>query len=202
MSPRIIVKKIAQGFFVGMTFPSAVLCGFGKFFRAYITFAHLYALAPGVLGDYLRSAFYYLTLRECSLDTVIAFGTFFSRRDACLENNVCIGSYCVIGRARIGARTQIASHVEIPSGRYQHNRAADGRFLDSVDGEVMIGEDCWIGASAIVMADVGAGSTIGAGSVVVKEIPPGTVAAGNPARPIRPMAAVCPEAQESRGEIR
>ena len=129
MSPRTIVKRIAQGLFLGMAFPSAVLCGFGKFAQAYATFAHLYALVPGIVGDFLRAAFYRLTLRECSIDTVIAFGTFFSRRDACVSHNVCIGSYCVIGRARIGARTQIASHVEIPSGRYQHNRDGAGRFL-------------------------------------------------------------------------
>jgi acetyltransferase-like isoleucine patch superfamily enzyme len=201
MSPRILVKRIAQGVFLGMAFPSALLCGFGKFARVYATFAHLYALAPGVLGDFMRAAFYRLTLRECSIDTVIAFGTFFSRRDARVAHNVSIGSYCVIGTARIGARTQISSHVEIPSGRHQHNRDSAGRFIDSVDSEVVIGEDCWIGASAIIMADVGAGSTIGAGSVVVKQIPPGTVAVGNPARPLRPVAA-CVEEEKGQGELR
>ena len=40
---------------------------------------------------------------------------------------------------------------------------------------VTIGADCWIGAAAIVMADVGAGSTIGAGSVVSRPIPPCSV---------------------------
>jgi acetyltransferase-like isoleucine patch superfamily enzyme len=35
------------------------------------------------------------------------------------------------------------------------------------------------------MANVGSGTTIGAGSVVVKDIPAGVVAAGNPARIIR-----------------
>jgi maltose O-acetyltransferase len=50
---------------------------------------------------------------------------------------------------------------------------------------VVIGPDCWIGSSAIVMANVGSGTTIGAGSVVVKDIPAGVVAAGNPARIIR-----------------
>jgi len=54
---------------------------------------------------------------------------------------------------------------------------------------VTIGADCWIGAAAIIMADVGAGSTIGAGSVVSRPIPPRSVAVGSPARVIKTVAA-------------
>lgn len=90
----------------------------------------------------------------------------------------------MIGCAQIGARTQIASHVEIPSGRHGHQRDTEGRLAGSINDEIVIGADCWVGASAIVMANVGPGTTIGAGSVVVKEIPAGVVAAGNPARVI------------------
>jgi len=157
--------------------------------RLYVLFAHLHALVPGFIGDFCRAAFYRLTLRECSIDTTIAFGTFFSRRTASVGPFVSIGAFCVIGCARIGARTQIASHVEIPSGRHGHARDAEGLLVDSVDDEIVIGANCWIGASATVMADIGSGTTIGAGSVVVKEIPAGVVAAGNPARVIQSMYA-------------
>ena len=63
---------------------------------------------------------------------------------------------------------------------------------DSEEGAfttISIGDNCWIGASAIIMADVGAGSTIGAGAVVTRAIPPNVVAAGNPARVIRERSA-------------
>jgi acetyltransferase-like isoleucine patch superfamily enzyme len=43
----------------------------------------------------------------------------------------------------------------------------------------------WIGANAVVMADIGAGSVIGAGAVVIHEIPPFSVAVGNPAEVIK-----------------
>jgi Acetyltransferase (isoleucine patch superfamily) len=185
MSLRILVKRIVQGASLAIVFPSALLCGLGRIPLAYTLLAQVYALVPGIVGDFWRSAFYRLTLRECSIDTVISFGTFFSRRDAQVAPNVSIGSYCVIGTARIGARTQIASHVEIPSGRHQHSRDEQGQFMDSTDSEVSIGEDCWIGASAIVMANVGSGTTIGAGSVVIREIPAHTVAVGNPARSVK-----------------
>jgi virginiamycin A acetyltransferase len=189
MNIRRVVKRTAQGVSLVVVFPSALLCVFGRFSALYTFFAQWFAIIPGVVGDFFRSAFYRYTLRECSLDTVIAFGTFFSRRDASVGPNVSIGSFCVIGCARIGARTQISSHVEIPSGRHQHARDEHGNFLDAVDEEVVIGSDCWIGASAIVMANVGSGTTIGAGSVVVKEIPGAMVAVGNPAKPIRATAA-------------
>jgi acetyltransferase-like isoleucine patch superfamily enzyme len=54
-----------------------------------------------------------------------------------------------------------------------------------VDEEIEIGADCWIGSSAVIMANVGARTTIGAGSVVVKDIPAGVVAVGNPAKTIQ-----------------
>jgi virginiamycin A acetyltransferase len=181
------MKRLAQSVALVVVFPTALVCGFGRFERLYALFAHIHALMPGFIGDFSRAAFYKLTLRGCSIDTTISFGTFFSRRTASVGPYVSIGSYCVIGCARIGPRTQIASHVEIPSGRHEHSRDARGRLVDSVSDEIMIGADCWIGSSAIVMANVGAGTTIGAGSVVVNEIPAGVVAVGNPAKVVRSL---------------
>jgi acetyltransferase-like isoleucine patch superfamily enzyme len=149
------------------------------------------ATIPGFIGSFWRAAFYRLTLERSSIDVVIAFGTFFSRQQVTLERNVSIGSYCVIGRAKIGARTQISSHVEIPGGRMQHLRDEQGRLSESRDNagdQAVIGEDCWIGAAAVVLANVGARSTIGAGSVVTKDIPPDVVAAGVPAKVIKSSA--------------
>lgn len=52
---------------------------------------------------------------------------------------------------------------------------------------VHIGRNCWIGAGAIIVPGItiGENSVIGAGSVVTKDIPPNSVAAGNPCRVIR-----------------
>ena len=86
------------------------------------------------------------------------------------------------------SKTQIASNVHVLSGGHQHTRDELGNITGSEEGsfdEITIGPNCWIGTSAIVMADVGEGSTIGAGSVVTKEIPPKVVAVGNPARVIK-----------------
>lgn len=49
---------------------------------------------------------------------------------------------------------------------------------------VIIEDDCFIGFHSIILMGVriGKGSIIGAGSVVTKDVPPGMVVAGNPAR--------------------
>lgn len=55
--------------------------------------------------------------------------------------------------------------------------------------EVTIGNDVWVGGNTVICPGVhiGDGCVIGAGSVVTKDIPPYTVAAGNPCRVIRPI---------------
>ena len=54
---------------------------------------------------------------------------------------------------------------------------------------IAIGDDVWIGGGAILCPGVrvGAGSTIGAGSVVTRDVPPGVLAAGNPCRVVREL---------------
>jgi acetyltransferase-like isoleucine patch superfamily enzyme len=74
------------------------------------------------------------------------------------------------------------------SGRRQHGRSQDGRIEGAEEGVfevVPIGADCWIGAGAIIMAEIGEGTTIGAGSVVIHPVPPRSVAVGNPAKVIK-----------------
>lgn len=54
-------------------------------------------------------------------------------------------------------------------------------------GNIIIGNDVWIGFEALILADVsiGDGAIIGSRAVVTKDVPPYTIAAGVPARPIR-----------------
>jgi acetyltransferase-like isoleucine patch superfamily enzyme len=57
-----------------------------------------------------------------------------------------------------------------------------GRFA-----EVIIGNDVWIGANAVILKGVtiGDGAVVGAGAVVTSDVPPGAVVAGNPAKVIK-----------------
>jgi acetyltransferase-like isoleucine patch superfamily enzyme len=185
---RLSIKRAIQTVAIVIVFPAAMLTLFGRFKPVYTFFAHAFALGPGLPGSYLRAAYYKLTLSDGSIDVTLALGTYFVEPDSVVAPFVSIGSYCVIGRCSIGLRSQIASHVLIPSGRHQHVRAEDGSLSDNFAGRTSIGADCWIGDGAIVMADLGDAVTVGAGSVVTRPVPPQTVVAGNPARPIQKPA--------------
>jgi hypothetical protein len=185
MTIRSVAKRPVQALALLIATPFALVCGFGKWQEIYRCFTHCYALLPGMPGSYLRAAFYKLTLKSCSLDVTIGFGTVFVYPSASVEPLVSFGCYCVLGTARIGRGTQIASHVEIPGGRRQHFRDEQGRLCHYAGEEIVIGSDCWIGSSAILMASVGDRTTIGAGAVVVHDIEADAVAVGNPARVVR-----------------
>lgn len=189
---KALLKGILNALSLVLAFPGALLSGFGRMEGVYLFFAQAFALAPGLPGDYLRIAYYRLTLESCPLSSRIQFGSYFAHPQARLGNGVYIGSYCILGRTSIGDRTQIASAVQVLSGRRQHGRDEAGRIQGSAHGvfeTVAIGADCWIGASAVVMSEVGEGATIGAGSVVTSPVPPRSVAVGSPARVIRSTTA-------------
>jgi virginiamycin A acetyltransferase len=181
---KVIAKHCVQAIFLCLALPAALLAGFGRVKFGFEFFAQAFALVPGLVGDYLRVAYYKLTLKACPLDWRIQFGSFFAHPQATVGRHVYIGSYCVLGQVDIGDRTLIASAVQVLSGSHQHARDSTG-MMDlehSTLSRVTIGADCWLGAGAIVMAPVGDRSTIGAGSVVVCAIPAGSIAVGAPAR--------------------
>ena len=66
----------------------------------------------------------------------------------------------------------------------------EGRTGLEYDKAITVGNDVWLGGGAIVCTGVfiGEGAVIGAGSVVLRNIPPGVFAAGNPCRVIRELA--------------
>ncbi len=67
-------------------------------------------------------------------------------------------------------------------------KKADGRITDKEYGApITIGDNCWLAGNVTVLAGakIGAGCVIGAGSVVTGEIPPNSLAYGNPCRVVR-----------------
>jgi acetyltransferase-like isoleucine patch superfamily enzyme len=60
-------------------------------------------------------------------------------------------------------------------------------FQPFIEKDIIIGNDVWLGSNSIVVAGVkiGDGTIIGAGSVVTKDIPEYTIAAGIPAKPVK-----------------
>jgi acetyltransferase-like isoleucine patch superfamily enzyme len=124
--------------------------------------------------------------------------------------NVSIGNP---DRLTIGSRVHIGARCSLWAGRHTGRivigdgcvlgpdvfvTAANYRFGDDLhvfdqgadEADVVIGERAWLGARVIVLsgATIGKQCVIGAGSVVTRSIPDGTVAVGAPARVVRRIA--------------
>lgn len=88
----------------------------------------------------------------------------------------------------IGDHSLLAQNITITP--YSHIFEDPDRNIIEQGGhsrKVTIGRDCYLGMEVCVVysADIGDGSVVGSGSVVVKSLPPMSVAVGNPARIIR-----------------
>jgi acetyltransferase-like isoleucine patch superfamily enzyme len=95
------------------------------------------------------------------------------------------------GIVKIGDRTMFGPGVSIFAAT--HETEVQSR-RDGVEyaREVTIGNDCWIGGNTVIMPGVtiGDGVTIGASSVVTKDIPSFSVAIGSPARVVKKVQPV------------
>lgn len=88
----------------------------------------------------------------------------------------------------IGDRVAIAQRVTIvTSSDPNYSRLYD--YVDIIHGKVVIKDDAWIGAGAIILPNVTIGtcSIVGAGAVVTKDVPDYHVVAGVPAKIIKKL---------------
>jgi len=92
------------------------------------------------------------------------------------------------GGVEVGDDCLIAMHCRILSSNHDIPPPGVGiRFRADIIAPTKLGRDVWLGAGVTVLAGVtiGDGCVIGAGSVVTCDLPPGSIALGNPARIIR-----------------
>jgi virginiamycin A acetyltransferase len=189
MSARQLAKAAAFGTCMAAVAPFVVLAWAEKRLLSgdalFNLFAQLLAPFPGIPGKYLRGAYYFGTLDGCSWETHVGFGSIFTHRGGALAAHASMGSYCIIGHARIGAEAMIGSRVSIPSGKHQHMDEAGNLIAATRYETISIGARTWVGEGAIIMANVGSDCIVTAGAVVTKEMPSRVVIGGNPARVIK-----------------
>lgn len=99
-------------------------------------------------------------------------------------NNNCTFLSCA--EIVIGENTFIGPNVQLYTAVHPTNPEKRITGIES-SKPITIGKDCWLGGGVIVLpgVEIGEGSTIGAGSVVTKNIPQRSVAVGNPCKVIK-----------------
>ena len=155
--------------------------------KAFPGWSQAFCLIPGLLGTYLRRAFYRLVFPRCDRGASIGFGTVFSHPTAEIGRSVYVGPFCCLGDVVLEDDVLLGSHVSITNGSAQHGIERLDIPVREQPGawpRITIGRDTWIGDRAVIMADVGKHCVIGAGSVVTKPVPDCAIAVGVPARVI------------------
>ena len=113
-------------------------------------------------------------------------------------DHINIGNYCYIGRRNLlSSSRQLVINDYVMTNNECKFLGSNHIFSDpnipyiatgaTNDGVLKIGANVWIGAGVIVLGNItiGHGSIIGAGSVVTKNIPPFSIAVGNPCKVIK-----------------
>lgn len=126
------------------------------------------------------------TVKNETLDLFTPFYTDFGRNIR-IGKNVFINSGCTFmdrGGITIGDNVFIGPRVCLITEN--HGLAPDARQT-LISNPIVLEDNVWIGAGAIVLAGVkiGENSVVGAGSIVTKDVPKNTVVAGNPAKIIK-----------------
>lgn len=121
------------------------------------------------------------------------YGIFTTFGEACYANfNLTVLDTCPVtigDNVYFGVNCTIATPMH-PFRWQERNMKLkeDGTPYDDEYGRpVVIGSNCWIASNVVVAGGVtiGEGCVIGAGSVVTRDIPPNSLAAGNPCRVLR-----------------
>jgi len=119
-----------------------------------------------------------------SRDTIILAGvgkTIINERVSIGAGSFIYGSSGI----EIGKDSLLADHVRLMAGSHKYKDASKLiRLQGACAKKTIIGQDVWLGSSAIVLGGVtvGDGAVVGAGAVVTKDIPRYTIAGGVPAK--------------------
>lgn len=147
---------------------------------------------------YIKSKYIISRLGACGENTTIGRGfsienpeNVFIGKNTFINSNIALMSSD--SKIYIGNNVMLSTNVFIITG--DHRSDMVGEYMINVkeklpenDKQVIIEDDVWVGAGAIILkgTKIGRGSIIGAGAVIAsKSIPPYSVCVGNPARIVK-----------------
>jgi len=129
-----------------------------------------------------------LESKDCKFDTII-------HPSVIKSDTADIGTGCIIcPGVTLTQNIQIGQHTIININSSINHDSQIGSFVTicpgvNIGGNVKIDDECWIGIGATIIQKIriGKNSFIGAGAVITKDVPPNTLMAGVPAKPIRKL---------------
>ena len=131
----------------------------------------------------------FTNLYGCSIGSETRIGTFVE-----IQRGASIGARCKIQShtficdgVKIGDRVFVGHGVVFVNDKFPRATADGGRLQTKADWmllETVVEDDASLGSGVVVLGGVriGAGATLGAGAVVTRDVEPGTVVVGVPAR--------------------
>lgn len=133
--------------------------------------------------------------------------TFRCAKNIILEDHVRIQPNCEIWASpnasiRVGRFSGIGPGTAIFSSNHQFVPGTPYHRQPWTERNVSIGSDVWIGAGCVILpgVNIGDGSVVAAGSVVTKDVPPGMLVAGVPARALKARGMVEPSDETTMDE--
>ncbi len=161
-------------------------------------------IAPDVhFGNNVR-VYGFVNLYGCDIDDDSKIGTFVEiQKGAHIGKRVKVSSHTFICEGvTIEDDVFIGHSVVFINDKYPRSTTINGQMQTEEDWSVvptLIKKSASIGSNATILCGVtvGEGAIIGAGSVVTKDVPPWTIAAGVPARHIRSVKPAVLDLQES-----
>ncbi|OQB26464.1 MAG: putative acetyltransferase [Chloroflexi bacterium ADurb.Bin180] len=153
----------------------------------YRSTSQLLAGIPGMLGVLVRRIWYRAALQACGSRLFVDWGAVLRSPRSVIGDDVYVGIRSWIGEVSIGSKVMLSGPCIVTSGSHTHGISRDRPMSEQpvTLATVHIGDDVWVGAGAIIMADLATGTVVGAGSVVTKATEPYSIVVGNPARKIR-----------------
>jgi acetyltransferase-like isoleucine patch superfamily enzyme len=137
-------------------------------------------------GYRVRGRFYRRLLGSCGPGLEMNRLATIADRRSRIGTNVWVGPGSYLDLVDIRDEVLIGPHTVVLSGGRHHRTDRPDvpirRQGNNPLTPTVIGTGAWIGAAAVVMADVGPGAVVGAGAVVTQPVPAGAVVVGNPAR--------------------
>lgn len=133
-----------------------------------------------IIGDRVR-----LVSTIATLEIAVQDGTLEIGEGSYINYGCSIGASKLV---RIGANCNIGTYVMMIDNDF-HRLEPERRNERPESEAIILGDNVWLGARVIVLRGVtiGSDSVVGAGSVVTRDIPPRSLAAGVPAKVIRKL---------------